>query len=356
MADDYRQRVKAAIDSVLDRPNGMAYRGTLPDAVLAVRDDELQQLRYERRLLGAARMVLDLVAAGDPSRWEHARQGAADVAQRIVDEIGHPVTDEPALGPELRERVERAEVELEATRAQLGDHGGGARHFKCVPVTRLAEKISEKRTALAQREEAVARCREALAEVARLRAGESPEPPAEGVRLTPAEWLRCYNDATPEKRLEVVEQVQDSVERAYRCAMADHENLLAARADEITRLRALLDGHEVADDNPEPEPGFENVTAHLGELQPTTCPQCGSDDLLTAKVCGLTSTSSRVMGEMAVCHGCGWSPWQSADDEVRVRREDLDLVMNGAGDATRMARWADACQRIRDALQGGQRR
>ena len=37
---------------------------------------------------------------------------------------------------------------------------------------------------------------------------------------------------------------------------------------------------------------------------------------------------------------------------VAVRRADLDLVMNGAGDATRTASYPAACQRIRDALGG----
>lgn len=88
-------------------------------AVMAVRDEELEQLRYERRLLGAARMVLDLVAAGDASRWGQARREAGDLAQRIVDEIGHPVTDEPALGPEWRERAETAEAGNTLTRERL---------------------------------------------------------------------------------------------------------------------------------------------------------------------------------------------------------------------------------------------
>ncbi|HEY9369925.1 hypothetical protein [Streptomyces sp.] len=79
----------------------------LAEVVAAVRDEEMEQLRYERRLLGAARMVLDLVAAGDSSRWDQVRQGAEDVAQRIVDEIGHPVTDEPALGPGYRAVIAR---------------------------------------------------------------------------------------------------------------------------------------------------------------------------------------------------------------------------------------------------------
>lgn len=48
------------------------------------------------RLLGPARMVLDQVAV---ILGEHPGQPgyeAAEMAQRIVDWIGHPVTDEPA--------------------------------------------------------------------------------------------------------------------------------------------------------------------------------------------------------------------------------------------------------------------
>lgn len=44
----------------------------------------------ERRLLGPARMVLDRAAEGEASREE-----CAAMAQRIVDMIGHSVTDEP---------------------------------------------------------------------------------------------------------------------------------------------------------------------------------------------------------------------------------------------------------------------
>jgi hypothetical protein len=43
-----------------------------------------------RHLLGTARMVLDRVAEGHDERQE-----ASKVAQRIVDMIGHSVTDEP---------------------------------------------------------------------------------------------------------------------------------------------------------------------------------------------------------------------------------------------------------------------
>lgn len=74
---------------------------------------EAEQLRYERRLLGVARRTLDLVAAGGPDRWDEMRNEAEDVAQRIVDEIGHPVTDEPALGPSYRDKLARIRAILE---------------------------------------------------------------------------------------------------------------------------------------------------------------------------------------------------------------------------------------------------
>lgn len=102
--------------------------GRLVDAVHAAGRDgraeverlraEVEQFRYERRLLGVARMTLDLVAAGDPTRWDHARTQAEDVAQRIVDEIGHPVTDEPALGADLRAENARLAAELDEAREE----------------------------------------------------------------------------------------------------------------------------------------------------------------------------------------------------------------------------------------------
>lgn len=74
---------------------------------------EVERLRYERRLLGAARRILDLVATGEPERWDKMRAEAEDVAQRIVDEIGHPVTDEPALGPRYRETIADQAAEVD---------------------------------------------------------------------------------------------------------------------------------------------------------------------------------------------------------------------------------------------------
>ncbi len=81
--------------------------------VLGQRDAELRRLRTlfdeaqvslpieQRRLLSISRMVFDRHAEGDTL----SRDDAADLAQRIVDEIGHSVTEEPALGPSFRVEI-----------------------------------------------------------------------------------------------------------------------------------------------------------------------------------------------------------------------------------------------------------
>lgn len=112
----------ALADLAEERLTTMARRAWRAEEALNAARAEVEQLRYERRLLGVARMTLDLVAAGDPTRWDHARAQAEDVAQRIVDEIGHPVTDEPALGPELRAQLADANE-----RADQGEARGWAK-------------------------------------------------------------------------------------------------------------------------------------------------------------------------------------------------------------------------------------
>lgn len=69
--------------------------------------ERLVELADFARLLGPARMVLDRCAELAPGYQAEA----ADMAQRIVDLIGHPVTDEPPHAlverDELRSEVER---------------------------------------------------------------------------------------------------------------------------------------------------------------------------------------------------------------------------------------------------------
>jgi hypothetical protein len=93
----------------------IAHARTDIPALLADRDRlaaELEQMRYERRLLGFSRRLLD-ECAEHPGLGSTIRRDAADLAQRIVDEIGHPVTDEDALGPDLRAENARVAAELE---------------------------------------------------------------------------------------------------------------------------------------------------------------------------------------------------------------------------------------------------
>jgi len=77
---------------------------------------EAEQLRYERQLLGHARRILDDVASESSAAFDRHRPAACDIAQRIVDEIGHPGTDEPALGPDMRSRIAELETEVEGLR------------------------------------------------------------------------------------------------------------------------------------------------------------------------------------------------------------------------------------------------
>ncbi|WP_188188012.1 hypothetical protein [Nonomuraea sp. SYSU D8015] len=158
------------------------------------------------------------------TRIIHHEPPASDMTLIATAELDH-----------LRARLEATEAALETLRAQLGDHGGGPRHFKCVPITAFAEKVSEKRTAFAQREEAVNECRRALAEVARLRAGEADDLPTPGTNYTPAQWIHRWNDATPEERLTRAEHILADTVTASRCIAADHDGAVA----ENEHLRCL---------------------------------------------------------------------------------------------------------------------
>jgi hypothetical protein len=64
---------------------------------------QVESLTVLTRLLGPARMVLDRCAETAPG----CAAEAADMAQRIVDWIGHPVTDEPATAADLQAEVYR---------------------------------------------------------------------------------------------------------------------------------------------------------------------------------------------------------------------------------------------------------
>lgn len=81
--------------------------------------NEVARLRIGWGLLGVARMVLDQVANGGMRGWVQAQRDAGALAQRIVDEIGHSVTDEPALGPEYRAEIRQLRADLAKARSDL---------------------------------------------------------------------------------------------------------------------------------------------------------------------------------------------------------------------------------------------
>lgn len=94
-------------------------------------EQRVDQLLYERRLLGFARRTLDAVAdpdkryTSDPVVHERLIGEAADVAQRIVDEIGHPATDEDAAGPSLRAEVARLQAVVDRVEMLAAWSDGG---------------------------------------------------------------------------------------------------------------------------------------------------------------------------------------------------------------------------------------
>ncbi|MBO3751561.1 hypothetical protein J5X84_36275 [Streptosporangiaceae bacterium NEAU-GS5] len=96
-------------------------------------------------------------------------------------------------------------------------------------------------------DEAHQRLEQAEAEVARLRAGEAEHLPPEHAEHTPAEWIRRWNDETPEKRLRVLGALLDAAGRGHRCFMLNHEARLADAAQTLTdpaavaRVRAIVD-------------------------------------------------------------------------------------------------------------------
>lgn len=96
-------------------PWGWSARTSPVDDALAAID----QLTYERWILGRARRLFDEVAEYE-GLWPPLRERAAATAQAIVDEIGHPVTGEPALGRSFREQLVEVQEWLEACPLRSG--------------------------------------------------------------------------------------------------------------------------------------------------------------------------------------------------------------------------------------------
>ncbi|MER7500471.1 hypothetical protein AB0L05_27815 [Nonomuraea pusilla] len=69
---------------------------------------------------------------------------------------------------------------------------------------------------------------------------------------------------------------------------------------------------------------------------------------------GLVLRDAQAAHDCAMAHGLRARLDADAFDEVTVRRADLDLVMNHAGNPQHLAEYPAACERIRHALEGDQ--
>lgn len=129
MTDNAEERpedtVRRYAEELVRLGDGLRERGMPPwgwSAHTSPVDDALatiDQLAYERRILGRARRLFDQVAE-DKSVDRSLRDGAARIANAIVDEIGHPVTDEPALGQSHPEQLVDVREWLEACPLRTG--------------------------------------------------------------------------------------------------------------------------------------------------------------------------------------------------------------------------------------------
>lgn len=96
----------------------------------------------------------------------------------------------------------------------------------------------------------------ARAELERLRAGEDPTPVPENAWPTPGQWLRRFNDAGPELRLEVVRLALDDAETAQRCLIEGHRPRL---------VEALTDRNHNANRAANAEAALARVKAAVGD-------------------------------------------------------------------------------------------
>ncbi|MEU8362338.1 hypothetical protein AB0C27_40600 [Nonomuraea sp. NPDC048882] len=139
------------------------------------------------------------------------------------------------MADDYRERCAEAAMNAWYMNAVLCDHS------QITPIDHLVDAVLAVRDKELERlsnldaAAAIQRAEQAETEVARLRAGEAPEPPSPHTTLTPAQWLRCFNDATPEKRLQVIADLQGEVDRGFECFRMNHKGVIEDLRAELTR-------------------------------------------------------------------------------------------------------------------------
>jgi hypothetical protein len=277
--------------------------------------------------------------------WTGAVPAVADdyrqrVAEALAVRFTYPVYRCDRDGE--NERVEHADPadRIDQTPYVMVTAGDGCRSFWTPTCAELADAIvavrdQDAETLRSENEELRKRAELAEAEVVRLRAGESPEPAAEGIQPTPAEWIRRWNDASPDQRLARAQQILAEAGAAQRCIMADHEAAIAIERY-AARARLLAESWRTA------------AMQHVDQPGPSQAMWAGIAHVCAQIIGALT-------GDRDVTDASGNPIPDAPNGVVVLRRDDLDLVMNGAGRPASWETYADACQRIRDALEGGRR-
>ncbi|MGI5201691.1 hypothetical protein ACQEU6_08925 [Spirillospora sp. CA-108201] len=155
---------------------------------------EVKRLCYERRLLGAARAVLDQVATGGLRGWVQAQPQAARLAQRIVDEIGHPATDEQALGSEYRDAIRQLRADLARARSDLAGRGAAYEVLAAKAQRLWSAYMSARRGRARERER-----HRAIALAVQVLVDEWEETIASGL-MHGQEWEQCLRSNLPRLR------------------------------------------------------------------------------------------------------------------------------------------------------------
>ncbi len=219
-ADAARQMARTLLT---DDPEWYDDGAPVLDAVMAVVQPELNRLHFlvdeahqslpieQRRLLAISRMVFDGIAEGHP----FTRDEAADLAQRIVDEIGHSVTDEPALGPSFRVEIERLQDLISRMRADYHTEIRQRAEAYQAAIASTAGDAMEHRLCGMNLHAAIRRAEQAEAEAKQLR---------DGLRYA-ANEIAMLIDRAWKARTEI-----DQLKAEVRAAMSEQH------ADEIERI------------------------------------------------------------------------------------------------------------------------
>ncbi|MEU8040900.1 hypothetical protein [Streptosporangium sp. NPDC049078] len=202
------------------------------------------------------------IIPGQPPATDHTLIPTAELEQLRLD--GRNAETLRKDNTQLREEVTQLRINAEKDVCSGCMQREEQRDRWMETCRQLGVKLGEVRTSCDEMNE---RAQAAEAEVARLRAGESPNPAPEGVQLTPAQWIHRWNQATADERLAKVEQIFNDGAAVIRCQQQDHGAALHELADAqqiINRIRQLADVYNHGA-NTSPDPATRAWAASIVE-------------------------------------------------------------------------------------------